>query len=519
MIRRRVLTATLTNWSTKVVTLVIRFFLTPFILHRLGDTQFGLLALVGSVVGQGELLDLGIKAALMKYVAEHHSQGKYIEARRLIATSFLLYCGLGLLALLLALAIAPIFPHLFNVPPSDRATAIYVVQLMGIQIAIAVPGAAPAAVLWGLHRYALVNALIILSTVLSAVLTVAILLFGGGVTEMVAAGIPLALGMLVVGIGLLNRVAPELRATWRDARRELVRSVLSFSGATFIIQTGFSLLTKVDEIIIGAFLPISSVSPYTIARRLSAMPQMVTEPCLGAFLPVASQLQAEGEADRLQSFYLIGSRVTLAICVPLACLLIALAGPLLALWVGPEYSSYAPIVIILALAGIAEISHWPANEILQGIARHRGLAPGYTCAALANIGLSVALVRPYGLVGVALGTLIPSTVLSVCYVWPYASRVIGVSWHILLKRVLLPTLLPAVPMIAVIYGAARIVEPSGLIAIGVTAAAALATYAAVYLTWGAGVPERQLVHSLLRNLKSATSSRAKISGRDPNGDA
>ena len=171
-------------------------------------------------------------------------------------------------------------------------------------------------------------------------------------------------------------------------------------------------------------------------------------------------------------------------------------------------------MIILALAGLAEISHWPANEILQGIARHRGLAPGYTVAALANIGLSVALVRPYGLVGVALGTLIPSTVLSVCYVWPYASRVIGVSWRILLKRVLLPTLLPVVPMIAVIYGARRIVRALRIdFAIGVTAAAALATYAAVYLTWGAGVPERQLVHSLLRNLKSATSSRAKISGR------
>ena len=240
---------------------------------------------------------------------------------------------------------------------------------------------------------------------------------------------------------------------------------------------------------------------------------MVTEPCLGAFLPVASQLQAEGEADRLQSFYLIGSRVTLAICVPLACLVIALAGPLLALWVGPEYSSYAPIVIILALAGVAEISHWPANEILQGIARHRGLAPGYTCAALANIGLSVALVRPYGLVGVALGTLIPSTVLSVCYVWPYASRVIGISWRILLKRVLLPTLSPAIPMIAVIYGTGRIVEPSGLIAIGVTAAVALATYAVIYLTWGAGIPERQLVLNLFDNLKSAASSRVKTSER------
>ena len=154
--------------------------------------------------------------------------------------------------------------------------------------------------------------------------------------------------------------------------------------------------------------------------------------------PVASQLQAEGETDRIRLLYLTGSRMTLAISVPLAIVLVALAGPLLALWVGGQYSLYAPIVVILALAGVVEISHWPAKEILQGIARHRGLAPGYICAALANLGISVALVRPYGLVGVAIGTLIPSMVLSFCYIWPYASWVIGVPWRDLLARALLP---------------------------------------------------------------------------------
>jgi O-antigen/teichoic acid export membrane protein len=500
-----------TIWSTRVATLSIRFFLTPFILHRLGETEFGLLALVSSAVGQTELLDFGIKAALTKYVAEHHSKGNYSEARSLIATSFGLYCGLGLLALLITAIIAPIFPYLFNVPPSLKTTATIVVLLMGIQLAFALPGAAPAAALWGLHRYGLVNALIMTSTVLSAAVTVIVLMAGGGVVAMVAGFTPLPLGMLALGIYAFNRVAPELTPSWRDARRHLVRSVLSFSGATFIIEAGFSLLTKVDEIIIGAFLPISSVSPYAVARRLSGIPQMATEPILGSFLPVASQLQAEGETDRIRLLYLTGSRMTLAISVPLAVVLVALAGPLLALWVGGQYSLYAPIVVILALAGVVEISHWPAKEILQGIARHRGLAPGYICAAIANLGISVALVRPYGLVGVAIGTLIPSIVLSFCYIWPYASWVIGVPWRDLLTRALLPALVPAVPMMAAIYGMGRILEPSGLISTGVTAAAGLVTYAAGYFML-ASAEEHEFIRSVLLNVRSSVSSRLNRSG-------
>lgn len=490
---------------TKALTFGIRFFLTPFILHRLGDTQFGLWALVGSVVGQGELLDLGIRAALTKYVAEHYSRGNHEYLRHLIATSLWLYCGLGLLAFALAALLAPLFPHLFNVPLSQQATATAVVLLMGVQIGIALPGAAPAAVLWGMHRYGLVNALIVTSTVVSAAITFVVLLAGGDLIAMLAATIPLPFVMLILGMYLLRRIAPELWPHWLDARRELFRSVLSFSGATFIIETAFSLQTKTDEVVIGAALPISAVSPYSIARRLSGVPQMVAQQTVGSLLPIAAELHAEGAAERLRALYLSASRITLAICIPLSAVLIALAAPLLALWVGPEYSRYSPIVVILALAGLAEISHWPGGLILQGIARHRLLALAYICAAFANLGISILLVRSYGLIGVALGTLIPSTALSVCFVWPYAARVLDVPTRDLLQQVFLPAFWPLIPMLIVIYGAGRVVELSGFIPTVIAGGMALATYAGLYLVLSASDTERQLIRSALTNLKSAAS--------------
>ena len=509
MIRERVLRASLTNWLTQVATLAIRFVLTPFILHRLGDTQFGLWALIGAVISQGDMLDFGIRAALTKYAAEYHSQGKFEHARRLIATSFFLYCGLGLLALLLAAIIAPIFSHLFNVPPSEQQTATIVVLLMGIQLAVTLPGGAPGAVLWGLHRYGLVNAMIMTSTVLSAAITVTVLLAGGGLTAMVAAGIPLAIGMLAGGIYLLNLVAPELRLSLGEARRDLVRSVLSFSSATFTIETAASLQIKFNEIIIGAFMPISAVSPYSLARRMSDVPQMAAVQMISGFIPLASEIQAGGGIDRLRALYLVGSRVTLAVCVPLAAVLIALAGPLLALWVGAQYSQYAPVVVILALTSVASITRQPGGLIVQGIGRHHRLAAAYVCAALANIAISILLVRPYGLLGVAVATLVSSIGLNLCYVWPFVLRLLNVRWLDFLNQALLPALAPVLPMAAVIYGISRFVEPSGIVSIGATAAAGLLTYAVVYLVFGAGDPERRLVRGMLANLRSATSLRSK----------
>jgi O-antigen/teichoic acid export membrane protein len=485
--------------------LVVGFLLTPFILHRLGDAHYGLFILVGTVIGQGALLDFGIRLAVVKYVAEHHARGDNERLSDLIATALFIYCCLGLLAVVLAAALAPVFPHLFNLPRSEHGTATILVLLMGIGLAISIPCATLWGVLTGLQLYGLVNALAVLGTLASAVATVAVLSSGGGVIAMVGAGVPVTLGVQAIAFCCVRRVAPELHFGRRAIRGELVRAVLSFSTSMSAIEIANNVQTRSDEIVIGALLPVSSVSPYSVARRLSNVPQLLAEQALAAFVPLTSQLHAEGNSDRLRSLYLIGTRVTLAICVPLAGVLTALAGPLLTLWVGAEYAGYDLIVVMLALAGVAEISHWPGQSVLQGLARHHGLAVAYICAAVAKIGLAVLLARSYGLIGVAFATFIAAMALSVGYVFPYTLRILQITLPELLRQALLPALLPALPMMFLLHGMRWTLEPTAIFPVGCTAMAGLAAYAIVYMSFCSGDPERQLLRSLMARITGARS--------------
>ncbi len=69
VIGRRVLLSTISNYASKAFTLGIWFFLTPYLVHQLGDSAYGLFVLVGSVAAYGSLLDFGIAPAVTKYVA------------------------------------------------------------------------------------------------------------------------------------------------------------------------------------------------------------------------------------------------------------------------------------------------------------------------------------------------------------------------------------------------------------------------------------------------------------------
>jgi O-antigen/teichoic acid export membrane protein len=496
-ISQRVLRNTASNLAGKLLFLISGFFLTPFILHRLGVTQFGLWALVGSVVAYGSLLDFGIGAAIIKYVAELRVHRHWNDAQTLLATALWLYSLMALLGLLLSIVIAPFFPRLFHVPPEQRSTAVWLVILMGSGMAISIPCTITTAVLRGLQRYDLVSLLSTVGLGLYVAGTVLVLSVGWGILQLVAVSIGVNLLMQVPALWFIGRVAPEIRFGWRGAERRWVRRVLSLSAWLFIMDCSGRIQTRTDEVVIGAFLPISFITPFTIARRLSEVGQIVTDQFLKILMPLASELEAENDLAHLRALYLAGTRVTLAILCPIFCILVFLARSLLTIWVGPVYADYSHLVIILALASLVDTSVWPAGSILQGIAQPRPLAITAACAAVANLALSIILVRPFGLTGVALGTLIPSIVMSLGFFLPYVMGVMNVRTIELFTEALIPAFVPVAPMAIVIYFLEQVLHVESLFSSAIVATIGMSVYVITYIALGASNLERQTYRNIV----------------------
>jgi len=393
----------------------------------------------------------------------------------------------------LSAALAPWLTGLFALSPEQQAQAATLLVVSGVAVGISLPSTATYGILRGLQRYDLINLISVVGTSIAVAGTVAALLLKTGVIGITAIAIPVTILMQVLSVYLIKRAAPKLRWSLASADRRLVRTVFSFSSALFVINIAGQVQTKTDEIVIGAALPVSSVTPYSIARRLSEIPLLLTDQFMKVVMPLASHLNAADDRRALQLLYLISMRLTLVIDVPLVCGLVVLSRPFLAVWVGTEYASAAPLVTVLAIASLFSTSLWPAVNILQGMGRHRPLAAFAIGAALANFLLSIWLVHPLGVMGVALGTLIPNLVECVGFVTPYAMRQNGVSLRSFTREILGPGLLPAVPMVAVLYGLRELLRPNSYLGIGVIGVAGVAVYGLCYLALSRGRPEHTLI--------------------------
>jgi len=86
------------SWFALGVNVLVGIFLSPYILHRLGDEAFGIWVLIFSITGYYGLFDLGIRSSIVRYVAKYAATEDHHQLNCLVNTAMFSYGGIGLLA-------------------------------------------------------------------------------------------------------------------------------------------------------------------------------------------------------------------------------------------------------------------------------------------------------------------------------------------------------------------------------------------------------------------------------------
>src|SRR5262249_27494160 len=157
---------------------------------------------------------------------------------------------------------------------------------------------------------------------------------------------------------------------------------------------------------------------------------------------------ASDRLDRLQRLFLVGTRFSLATVVPIAAVLLLMAGPLVRSWVGPEFEGTVVVVRLLAVIVVVRVGNAPGSTLLKGAGRHCLVAGVNVATAIVNVSLSILLAKPLGLEGVAIGTLVPVTATAIFILFPASCSRVGVSIRRAVAEAVWPAIWPAGTMAA-----------------------------------------------------------------------
>lgn len=447
----------LTGYAYTAAALVVAVVATPVLARALGPTSFGIWSLVGSSVSYLEVLELGFGAATVSYVAERAAARDREGVRRVVATSFWVLAAPGGVGLVLSLLAAWAAPSVLDLAPGDVAPTRALIVLLAVDLAVSIPSDSFGGALAGLRRLDLVNSSLVVGLLLTAAGWFVVLALGGGI---VALGVVTA----VIGLGgqgarflLARRLVPGLSVRPRLVQRSTASAMSRLSGWFALSDVNRVVVQRLDILLVGAVVGVAPAGIYAVGQKLALLIAKCAEPATAVLFPHSAELLARGDREGLRSALLVGSRLTLAVAVPLAAGLAWFARPLLELWVGQGYGDATRVVVLLALAAVAGSLATCVQLVLKGMRRARAAAGGATADALVNLTLSVLLGRLLGAWGVALATLVAATVAAAVLV-PAACRAVGVR-PLLLFGSLLRAHLPPLAVAAAAALASRALLP------------------------------------------------------------
>lgn len=457
----KVITNAAANYARFLVSVVVFFLLTPLIIRHVGQRDFGLLTLTSSVLAFFSLLDMGLGTSVVRYVAECSGARDIDRRNRIVSTLAVLYLALSFIAALGIGAFSTVYADLLSVPDDQRSKALALLLILAARyVVLALPLGMFQGILFGEQRIFLINTVQIVVTLLYAAAAWAALSRGGGLITL--AWINLAVMLIeysAYAVFALRRV-PGLRIAWSLADRTLLREITSFSAAQLIISSAAIVRMRTDPLIVSWVLPLSQVAVYAIALRVAENALLLTKQGINVLTPLIAQLKGEGDTQKVRFLLVSVGKFSFFSAVLLTVTISTFAREIIALWVGPEFAGAAPVLVVLMTAMCLLVPQMSAASVLMMTGHHKKMAKAEVAGMCINVGVSVALSRSLGLMGIAIGTLVATILVDLFYIVGAACRLQAVSYRSYARRVFLASALPGLVQWGVSYAIKRSLPPT-----------------------------------------------------------
>ena len=441
--KKTMFSATLSNYIHLVIKIIASLILVRILFLGMDHEAYGFWALLWSIYGYSVLLEFGLGVTIQKKSAEYSASNNTKKISSLFSTYLLVYFIISLLIALSTIVISWNLDSLFVIGNTEKLHEYSLALLVfGLGSSAAFILGFSVEILRGLHLLKIRNYINTFFVILNA-----ILLWQCIVTEQ-----PLyILALSAVSIQFLNNLAflfvlkyyvPDLKISHRLINLADVRNSLQFSLSAYLVMFSNIIIFRTDQIVISAIAGVSYAGLYQIASRVSELFRQFATQFHESIGTKAAMLHATNDKEELSQLLIHSNKVVSAIATLLFIPSFILIEPLLFLWLelqDIQTINSAKILLISMYILVTFRSSMVQILLMNGL--HVQLMKIGLFEALINVVLSILLVKEYGMIGAAIGTLIPNVLLALFYNIPQALKYSSTKSSVYMREYILPLLI------------------------------------------------------------------------------
>lgn len=373
-------------------------FLALLLLARyLGPTEFGLFTIAWAIVSVASTVGVvGLNKALIRFIPTFEREGDLPKLRGIIISVICITGGFSLVIFFILHSLSNIVAiNIFGKP--QLSSVIRVLSwLVPVYALVRVLSAIPQSFkkIWAQQLIQNMK-----NYTMLIFLGASILLGMNFIQTMLSMALAGSLALLLAFIIILHIIPFRLVGNISTDNPRLLR----FSLPLLLSGVLYSLLYRIDQLILGVHVPPAEVGVYNAASILALQLSIVLIAVGAIFEPIVSDLYSAGKLTEMNSLFQDVTLWTLVITLPGVAILWLFPDILLSLF-GAQFVAGSLILIVLTLHPLYRIGVGPTGELLSMTGYEDLLLLDTVLMLVLNIVLNIIFIPRFGAIGAAIAT-------------------------------------------------------------------------------------------------------------------
>lgn len=385
------------NLLSSIVPIFISIVTVPMYIHAIGEARYGVVALIGLLLGYFGVFDFGLSIATAQRIASTDPAAIDMR-RRILWTALGVNLALGLLGAAILLPVSQVYVTRFLKTSSVLLPEMrHAMGWLALALPVSLLTNVLRGALQGANRFGELNLINVVVGPLGQLATVAVALWISPSLDAVLPALYITRVAFLACYAVV--IARSVTRGWTPTfDRGLVRDLLGFGSWVTISSLISPMMTMLDRFLIGSLISASAVSFYTVPYQLAERTLILPGALLQAMFPkvaAANDHQAVALSRR-------GMRALGAAMGPIAVGGIVFMHPFLTLWIGARFADQASTSGQVLLAGFWFNAQGMCSVVrLQAAGRPRLIALAHTIEVLPYFAVLALFMHLFGLVGAA----------------------------------------------------------------------------------------------------------------------
>lgn len=348
---RRIAKNTLVLYVRTLFTMLVSLYTSRVILNTLGVSDFGIINVVGGVVGMFSVISNSLSSSISRFITFELGHGNFNKLRLIFSTSVNIQIGISLIIVILAECIGVWFiNHKLNIPEGRLIAANWVFQCSLLSFVIGLISVPYNACIIAHERMSAFAYISILETILK--LVIVYMLFISPYDKLISYSILFVIVAIIIrliyGWYCHNHFAESHYKFVYD--KSLIKEMSGFAGWSFFGNGAYMLNTQGVDMLINIFFGVTLNAAKGVASQVQNAVMQFVGNFTVALNPQITKSYASGDREYMNKLVCRGARFSyfllLIFTVPIVCE----ADYILHLWL-KTVPEYAPIFLRLMLFG------------------------------------------------------------------------------------------------------------------------------------------------------------------------